>query len=63
MDIKSLIQFAEQNAESRGINLKSPLTKKIVLIWSKAQLKEAFDEGDMNYAYNLMVFNNWVQNY
>lgn len=62
-EINTVLKKIEQNAENKGIDLQSPLTKKIVLIWCKTQLKEAFNEGDFNYAYNLLVFNNWVQNY
>ena len=39
MDIKSLIQFAEQDAKEKGINLKSPLTKEFVQFWTDNDIK------------------------
>lgn len=61
--IKSLIQFAEEDAKIKGINLKSPKTKEILQIWSNFRIAKALEEGNLVFAFNLTVFNEWVQNY
>lgn len=63
MDIKSLIQFAEQDAKEKGINLKSPLIKEFVQFWTDHDIKEAIANRDYGYAFRLSKFNDWVQQY
>ena len=63
MDIKSLIQFAEEDANQLGIDLKSPLTKEFVQFWTDHDVKEALKKGDYGYAFRLSKFNDWVQQY
>ena len=63
MDIKSLFQFAEEDAIQKGIDLKSPKTKEIIQIWTDHDVKEAIANGDYGNAFDLLEFNEWVQQY